>query len=135
MSWNGVKQQINKAEIEAWCDEIGIENYIINDKGEIDVDGYVNLREKDFKKLPYKFGKITGPEGIFNMYDCKNLISLKNCPDEVSRYFDIDGCSQLESLNGCPKKVETKFFCRNCKRKFSKKEVKSLCEVGKEIIN
>ena len=134
MSWNGVKQQANNANIESWCDEMGIQNYTINSKGEIDVDGYVNLREKDFKELPYKFGKITGEEGIFAMSDCKNLISLKNCPDEVSRYFDVDGCSQLESLNGCPKKVETKFFCRNCKRKFSKEEVRSLCEVSKEVL-
>ena len=135
MSWSGVKKQSYEQEIKSWCEEMRIENYTINSKGEIDVCGYVSLREKDFKELPYKFGKITGPEGIFAMSDCNNLISLKNCPDEVSRYFDVDGCSQLESLNGCPKKVETKFFCRNCKRKFTKEEVRSLCEVGKEIIN
>jgi hypothetical protein len=33
MSWSGVKQQVNKAEIEAWCEEMGIKNYTINSKG------------------------------------------------------------------------------------------------------
>ena len=134
MSWNGVKKQSYEQEIKSWCDEMGIEKYTINSKGEIDVNGFVNLGGRDFKELPYKFGKITGEEGIFAMSNCKNLISLKNCPDGVSRYFVVDGCSKLESLNGCPKKVETKFFCRNCKRKFSKEEVRSLCEVSKEVL-
>ena len=133
-AWSGVKKHTNNAEIETWCDEMGIEDYTINSQGEIDVDNCVNLMNKQFKELPYKFGKVKGEEGIFAMSDCKNLISLKNCPDEVSRYFDVDGCSQLESLNGCPKKVETKFFCRNCKRKFSKEEVKSLCKVKRNVI-
>ena len=132
MSWGGVKKQSIKADIEAWCEEMRIENYTINSKGEIDVDGYVNLRKKDFKELPYKFGKV---DGIFAMANCNNLISLKNCPDEVSRYFDVDDCPQLDSLEGCPKKVEGLFYCRDCKRCFPKEEVRSLCEVGKEIIN
>ena len=134
MSWNGVKKQSYEQEIKSWCDEMGIKNYTINSKGEIDVDGFVDLREKDLKELPYKFGKITGSEGVFTMYKCKNLISLKNCPDEVSRYFDVDCCSQLESLNGCPKKVETKFYCRSCKREFTIEEINSLCKVGKEVL-
>ena len=127
MSWNGVKKYTNNAEIKTWCEEMGIKRYTINDKGEIDVDGYVDLSRRDLKELPYKFGKITGPEGVFTMYKCKNLISLKNCPDEVSRYFDIDCCSKLDSLEGCPKKVERNFYCRKCKREFTKEEIKSLC--------
>ena len=133
MSWNGVKKQSYEQEIKSWCEEMGIENYTINSKGEIDVDGCVDLSKKDFEELPYKFGKITGEEGIFSLYKCKNLTSLKNCPDEVSRYFDVDNCIQLDSLEGCPKKVKTKFYCRNCKRKFSKEEVESLCKIGKGV--
>ena len=34
-AWNGVKKQSLKADIEAWCDEMGIEEYTINYKGEI----------------------------------------------------------------------------------------------------
>ena len=132
MSWKGVKKQSNIENIKAWCEEMGIQNYTINSKGEIDVDNSVFLDNGNFKELPYKFGKVNN---IFSVYNNENLISLKNCPDEVSRYFDVDGCSQLESLNGCPKKVETKFYCRSCKREFTKEEINSLCKVGKEVIN
>ena len=128
MSWNGVKKQVNKVEIEAWCDEIGIENYIINSQGEIDVDGDVILDYRDFEELPYKFGTING---YFSLGGCKNLISLKNCPNYImgNNMFDIDLCSQLDSLEGCPKEVGGSFFCRDCKRKFTKEEVESLCKV------
>jgi hypothetical protein len=37
-AWSGVKQQSYQQEIKSWCDEMGIENYTINSKGEIDVD-------------------------------------------------------------------------------------------------
>ena len=133
MSWNGVKKQVNKAEIEAWCDEMGIKNYTINDKDEIDVDGHVDLREKDLKELPYKFGKITGSEGVFTMYKCKNLISLRNCPNIVDAYFSCSNCTKLDSLEGCPKKVGVDFYCGDCKRRFTKEEVRSLCEVINNI--
>ena len=55
MSWNGVKKYTNKAKIESWCEEMGIESYTINSKGEIDVNGFVDLDGRDFKELPYKF--------------------------------------------------------------------------------
>ena len=54
-AWSGVKQQSLKQDIEAWCEEMGIKNYTINSKGEIDVDGRVDLNNKDFKELTYKF--------------------------------------------------------------------------------
>ena len=130
-AWSGVKQQSLKAEIEAWCDKMGIENYTINSKGEIDVDGYVDLRSKSFKELPYKFGKVNGN---FTLSYCKNLISLKNCPDKVSGYFGCKECTSLDSLKGCPKYIEQNFLCKNCKRKFTEEEVKSLCKVKKENI-
>ena len=78
MSWGGVKKQTNIENIKSWCEEMGIENYTINSQGEIDVDGDVNLDRKDFKELPYKFGRI---KGHFILSRCKNLTSLKNCPD------------------------------------------------------
>ena len=34
-AWSGVKQQSIKADIEAWCDDMGIKNYTINSKAEI----------------------------------------------------------------------------------------------------
>ena len=131
MSWKGVKQQSIKADIEAWCEEMGIKKYTINSKCEIDVDGYVMLRQSDFKELPYKFGKVCG---WFTLAHNKNIISLKNCPNETSGYFDVDGCTQLDSLEGCPEEVGSKFFCRFCKCDFLKEEVMSLCKVHDEIV-
>ena len=134
MSWKGVKKQTNIENIKAWCEEMGIENYTINSQGEIDVDDDVLLMENDFKELPYKFGRVTG---FFSLESCKNLISLKNCPKfiEPNHMFNIDFCSQLDSLEGCPISVGGLFYCRGCKRHFSKDEVRSLCKVGFKIYN
>ena len=129
-AWSGVKQHTNNAEIKAWCDEMGIKNYTINDKGEIDVDGKVNLSYKEFEELPYKFGRVND---IFLLYGCKNLTSLKNCPYYVDDSFGCKNCHQLDSLEGCPKEVKGLFYIDNCKRKFTKKEVQSLCKVKEYI--
>ena len=132
MSWSGVKKQSYEQEIKSWCEEMGIENYTINDKGEIDVDAHVNLRNKNFKELPYKFGEVSG---FFDIGSNQNLTSLKNCPDYVGNLFGCNGCINLDSLKGCPKKVESNFYCGNCKRKFTKEEVESLCKVKGNINN
>ena len=129
-AWSGVKKQSLKADVEAWCDEMGIENYTINSKGEIDVDGNVSLRYRDFKELPYKFGTVLG---WFQLANNKNLKSLKNCPNMVDNIFDVDNCIQLNSLEGCPKKVGVDFYCGDCKQKFTTEEVRSLCEVINNI--
>ena len=130
MSWKGVKRQSLKADIEAWCEEMGIRNYTINSKGEIDVEGRVNLNDKDIKELPYKFGRVTG---WFDIGNNPNLTSLKNCSDYIGGSFSCCWCSQLDSLEGCPKEVENKFYCFNCKREFTKEEVRSLCNVKGNI--
>ena len=132
MSWNGVKKQSLKADIEAWCDEMGIENYTINTKGEIDVNGNVDLSKMEFKELPYKFRIVIG---YFDVGNNSNLTSLKNCPNYVDWFFRCNECPQLDSLEGCPKEVGSNFYCKGCKRIFTEEEVKSLCEVGKEVIN
>ena len=131
-AWSGVKKHTNNAEIEAWCEEVGIQNYIINSKGEIDVDGDggVWLNNKDFKELPYKFGKVNG---YFDIGSNQNLTSLKNCPNYVGGYFACNRCTQLDSLEGCPKEVKGNFYCNKCKIKFTFKEVRSLCKVNDTI--
>ena len=111
-AWSGVKKQSLKQEIEAWCDEMDIENYTINSKGEIDVDGDVWLINKGFKELPYKFNRVTG---YFDVDSNKNLISLKNCPDYVEGSFNCSLCPQLDSLEGCPKEVGGYFDLEDCK--------------------
>ena len=132
MSWSGVKKQTNKAEIESWCEEMGIENYTINSQGEIDVDGDVGLSCRDFKELPYKFGTING---FFTLSTNKELTSLKNCPYYVRGYFSCSGCPKLDSLKGCPTEVGGNFYCGSCKRTFTKEEVQSLCKVKRDINN
>ena len=132
MSWSRVKQQSIKADIDAWCDEMGIEHYTINDKGEIDVSGDVSFTNHDIKELPYKFGRVTG---FFSLTSNPNLTSLKNCPDFVNNWFSCDECKNLESLEGCPKEVGQSFYCNDCKRKFTEKEVRSLCKVKRNVVN
>ena len=127
MSWNGVKKQSLKAEIEAWCEEMGIENYTINSQGEIDVDGDVNLSKKDFEELPYKFGQI---EGFFEIDRCSHLTSLKNCPNYVRGYFSCSSCKELDSLEGCPKKIGLTFFCSDCKRPFEIEEIQKFSDIN-----
>ena len=127
MSWNWVKKQSLKSEMEAWCEEMGIENYTINSQGEIDVDDCIEFafkKNNDFKELPYKFGTVTG---YFSLEKCKNLISLKNCPTKIGNSFYCSDCPQLDSLEGFPKEVGGDFWGRGCKRKFTKEEVRSLC--------
>ena len=127
MSWSGVKKQTNVEDIKAWCDEMGIKNYTINSKGEIDVDGGVDVSYIDFEELPYKFGRV---KGSFTISANEELTSLKNCPDEVGGYFSCYQCSKLFSLEGCPKKVNKYFNCGDCEREFTEKEVRALCKVN-----
>ena len=108
MSWNGVKKQSLEQEIKSWCDEMGIRNYTINSKGEIDVNRDVNLRNKNLKELPYKFGRVNG---FFTFEGNKNLISLKNCPIYTGGSFSCNECPKINSLEGCPKYVSGDFYC------------------------
>ena len=153
-AWSGVKKHTIDQHAIDWCEEMGIKDYTINSKGEIDVDSDVDLSKKDFKELPFKFGSVTG---YFDLKMNNNLISLKNCPDYVEGFFSCAGChklkslngspmetggdfvcykcSQLDSLEGCPKEVNYSFYCYDCKRKFTKKEVLSLCKVNQYRIS
>ena len=132
MSWNKVKQITNNQLIIDWCEEMGIKDYTINSKGEIDVDGDVDISYIDFEELPYKFGRVSG---FFDVSYNKNLKSLKNCPSKVRKWFSCSNCPQLDSLEGCPKEVKNyNFWCYNCKRDFSKEEVQSLCKVKGDIV-
>ena len=132
MSWNKVKQITNNQSIIDWCEEMGIKNYIINSKGEIDIDGDVDISYIDFEELPYKFGRVSG---FFDVSYNKNLKSLKNCPSKVRKWFSCSNCPQLDSLEGCPKEVKIyNFWCYNCKHEFTEKEVRSLCKVKGDIV-
>ena len=96
-AWSSVKTQSLRVDIEAWCEGMGIRNYTINDKEEIDVDGdvYVFGSYKNLKELPYKFGSVTG---YFNMGGT-SLTSCKNFPNDALK-INISGCTKIKSLEG-----------------------------------
>lgn len=96
----------NFRDIATICKKYGIENYTINSDGSVDVDGEVNLSEMGLKKLPIKFGKVTG-----NFYcDYNKLTSLDGAPKEVGENFNCD-VNQLTSLRGAPKEIGASFYC------------------------
>ena len=115
--------------IQKWLDEYGIKNYTINDKGEVDVDGDVDLSGCDLIEFPpfIQFGVVKGNFGCaFN-----HLTTLRGCPRVVKKNFychsnnlttlegapevvgkDFNCCSNnLKTLEGAPEKVGGGFYC------------------------
>ena len=95
-------------EIDAICKEYGITNYTINQDGSVDVNEPVVLNDMGLRKLPLKFGKVTGS------FECdKNkLTSLRGSPKEVGGDFYCS-FNQLITLEGAPIKVGDSFCCDN----------------------
>lgn len=114
-------------ELEEELEEFEITNYTINDDGTIDVDGDVDLSGKGLKKIPFRFGKVTGNfevdtneldslegspyyvGGNFYCFD-NNLENLIGSPDEVVGTFDCSG-NQLETLEGMTLEIGGDFIC------------------------
>ena len=94
-----------KQEIKFWLDSMEIEDYTINEDLTVDVDGDVDLDNRNLIKIPIQFGIVKGN------FDCSEnqLKSLKGSPKEC----EIFDCSfnNLESLKGCPKIVKGDFLC------------------------
>lgn len=102
-----------KRQIKSWLDHCRVNNYTINDDLTIDVDGNVDIFNKNKKnEIPFKFRNING---YFNC-EQNELISLKNCPDYVGGDF-LCCNNKLESLEFCPKVINGNFFCYNNKLK------------------
>jgi hypothetical protein len=51
----------------------------LNSNGEVDVEGYADMRGMNLTEIPVKFGRISG------YFSCggNNLTTLKNCPDSI----------------------------------------------------
>jgi hypothetical protein len=84
-----------------------LENYTINSDNTIDVNGvYLDNNLGKMKKLPVKFGKVSG--GFYCSYN--ELTTLEGFPKYVSGNFS---CSQnnLTTLEYCPKYVGDYFLC------------------------
>ena len=97
-------------EVHDTCDKYRIKNYSINEDGSIDVDGDVDLGDKNLSKLPLKFGKVSG------YFDCRDnqLTSLKGAPSYVRGHFYCF-YNQLTSLEGAPNHVGGDFYCSHNK--------------------
>jgi hypothetical protein len=97
-----------KAIIQNWLDEMGIENYTINDDLKIDIDGSVSFNEKMEGFPPnIRFNKVTGS------FFCRRcgLTTLEGSPKQVGELFDCSG-NNLSSIKGGPEKVGS-FVCFN----------------------
>ena len=90
------------------CKEYGIQNYTINEYGSIDVDGNVDLSNKNLTRIPLKFRNVSG------IFSCRfnQLTSLEGCPKSVGGDFYCSN-NQLTSLEGCPQSVGGYFDCQN----------------------
>jgi len=90
------------------CKEYGIENYTINSDGSVDVDGDVDLSNKNLTKLPIKFRNVRG----YFYCSTNQLTSLEGCPQSVGGAFSCHS-NKLTSLEGCPKSVGGNFYCKD----------------------
>ena len=100
----------SKQEIDSICREYGIQNYTINPDESIDVDGNVDLSNRELKKIPLKFRNVRGH------FSCSGnqLTSLEGCPQSVDGDFYFHS-NRLTSLEGCPQSVGGDFYCNNNK--------------------
>ena len=95
--FEGYQTELEVAKI---CREYGIKNWSLNKDGLVDVYGNVYLYRENLKKLPLRFGTITG---YFSCNDNK-LTTLEGAPHTVGDYFKCDD-NQLTSLKGAPHTV------------------------------
>ena len=119
--------------IKAWLDEHNIKNYTINSKGEVDVDGDVNLSGRGLTEFPsyIQFGNVKGnffcnnnnlttlkgaPKKVGGGFECKynKLTTLKVAPKDIGGYFECS-FNNLISLEGAPIEVNSYFDCSNNK--------------------
>ncbi len=91
--------------IESILKSLKITNYHING-GIVDVEGDVNISGRNLKKIPIKFGRVSGGFYCYN----NNLTSLQGAPNEVGREFGGSNNS-LTSLQGAPNEVGGDFYC------------------------
>lgn len=88
----------DKKKIEAWLQSMNIQNYIINEDLTIDVNGNVNIEQKNLHQIPVQFNIV---KGNFSC-NANKLTSLKGAPIEVYGDFDCYH-NNLENLLYLPK--------------------------------
>ena len=118
-----------RAEVENWLISMNVKNYIINEDLTVDVNGNVDLSEKNINKIPIQFNIIKGdffciynsltnlkgcPKVVYGGFTCREnkLTSLEGCSEVITGYFSCSG-NKLTNLEGCPEIIEGSFDCRN----------------------
>jgi hypothetical protein len=90
------------------CSKYGIEDYVINGDGSIDINENVGYLGEWLGKLPIKIRNVSG----YFYCEYSKLKSLKGSPISVGGYFSCDN-NELTSLEGSPKEIGDDFYCSN----------------------
>lgn len=131
------KAEVARRDLEApkillqdWIEEfLKREDVHKNPDDSYNVDGSVYLNKLTLQKLPVKFNKVCG-----NFWcSFTRLTSLKGAPKTVGGDFWCSNNYQLTSLEGAPKKVVGYFWCSKNAKKFTKEDVKAVCDVKGDI--
>jgi hypothetical protein len=95
-----------KEEVDEFCKENDVKNYKINEDLTLDVNGNVNLSDKNLSVLPFKFRDVRG------CFDCShnNLFSLINAPRSVGGDF-ICSFNKLKDIIFAPQTIGGSFIC------------------------
>lgn len=105
-----------KSQIEAWLNEHGVTEYIINDDLTISSGRQFHMVVRNFDGTEFpdyiQFGDCSGCE-YFILNNCPNLETLRGCPTKV-KSFTCSECSKLKSLEGGPQEVENCYYCPDC---------------------
>ena len=96
----------SESEVAEICKKYCITNWSL-ESGLVNVYGDVILAYSKLKKLPLKFGVVTGS------FNCSpnRLTSLEGCPIRVGDWFDCVN-NNLTSLEGCPKYIGGNLYCQ-----------------------
>ena len=103
-------ENFDRSSIDDICKKYNITNYTINEDDSIDVDGNVNISNRDLIELPIKFKYVHGDFLCsFNRFS-----SLLGFPEYVGGDFDCMS-NELTTLEGCPSEIRGNFSCNNNK--------------------
>jgi len=89
-------------------DDVIYGSYTVSSTGLVDVNGHVDLDNKQLTKIPFEFGNVSGN------FSCEDnqLSSLKGSPIHVGGGFNCND-NELTTLEGAPETVGGYFTCSN----------------------
>jgi len=99
--------ELTQEQIE-FLDKVSYGDWTLNSKGEVDVNGSVDIRNMKLTEIPVKFGSVIG---YFLCYD-NQITTLKNCPNWVGQFSFHS--NNITSLDYFPDYInDFKFYCSN----------------------